>query len=39
MFDQSGVPVTEVADDGGVLSPHWEDSLERFQDLVRAATS
>ncbi len=25
--------------DGGVLSPHWEDSLARFQDLVRAAVA
>jgi choline monooxygenase len=30
---------SEVAGDGGVLSPHWEDSLQRFQDLVRAAVS
>jgi len=30
---------SDVAGDGGVLSPHWEDSLRRFQDLVRAATS
>jgi choline monooxygenase len=30
---------SEVAEDGGVLSSHWEDSLQRFQDLVRAATS
>ncbi len=28
---------SEVAEDGGVLSPHWEDSLQRFQELVRAA--
>jgi choline monooxygenase len=28
---------SEVAGDGGVLSPHWEDSLQRFQELVRAA--
>jgi choline monooxygenase len=28
-----------VAADGGVLSPHWEDSLGRFQDLVRAAVA
>ena len=28
-----------VAEDGGVLSPHWEDSLKRFQDLVREAVS
>jgi choline monooxygenase len=30
---------SDVAADGGVLSPHWEDSLERFQDLVREAVS
>lgn len=30
---------SEVAGDGGVLSPHWEDSLQRFQDLVRAAVA
>ena len=30
---------SEVAADGGVLSPHWEDSLGRFQDLVRAAVA
>ena len=30
---------SHVAGDGGVLSPHWEDSLLRFQDLVRVATS
>jgi len=30
---------SEVARDGGVLSPHWEDSLQRFQDLVRAAVA
>jgi len=28
-----------AAADGGVLSPHWEDSLARFQDLVRAAVA
>jgi choline monooxygenase len=28
-----------AAADGGVLSPHWEDSLGRFQDLVRAAVA
>ena len=30
---------SQVAEDGGILSPHWEDSLQRFQDLVRAATA
>ena len=25
---------SEVAEDGGVLSPYWEDSLRRFQELV-----
>ena len=28
---------SEVAGDGGVLSPHWEDSLQRFQELVRSS--
>ena len=28
-----------VAEAGGVLSPHWEDSVGRFQDFVRAAVS
>ena len=28
---------SEVAADGGVLSPHWEDSLQRFQELVRSS--
>jgi choline monooxygenase len=30
---------SEATADGGVLSPHWEDSLARFQDLVRAAVA
>ena len=30
---------SEAAEDGGRLSPHWEDSLGRFQDLVRAAVA
>lgn len=25
---------SEVADSGGVLSPHWEDSVRRFQELI-----
>lgn len=27
-----------VADEGGVLSPHWEDSLRRFQEMSLTAT-
>jgi choline monooxygenase len=30
---------SEIAGDGGVLSPHWEDSLRAFEDLVEAAVS
>ncbi|WP_423908738.1 aromatic ring-hydroxylating oxygenase subunit alpha [Candidatus Spongiihabitans sp.] len=26
--------VSEIAADGGYLSPHWEDSVRRFQELV-----
>ena len=25
---------SEVAEDGGLLSPHWEDSVRRFQEMV-----
>lgn len=28
-----------AAEAGGVLSPHWEDSVRRFQELVRAAVT
>ena len=28
-----------IADDGGVLSPYWEDSVRKFQELVEEAVS
>ena len=28
---------SHVAETGGVLSPHWEDSVRRFQELALAA--
>lgn len=31
--------VPEVATDGGYLSPHWEDSVRRFQELVVESVS
>ena len=31
--------LSAVAESGGFLSPKWEDSVGRFQDLVKAAVS
>lgn len=31
--------LSEVASNGGLLSPHWEDSVRRFQELVAESVS
>ena len=30
---------SEVAANGGVLSPHWEDSVRAFQELIATAVA